>query len=415
MTNEASVPSHRRRRFDARGGDLVQCVPLLLSSGGYGLPLLSSAGTNHAENHCSRAVAHSSTRMSRHRRRIGLLRLAILAGWLICCLSVATSAQDGGSPGPVVEGPSDHELTPRWRASVSKSLAWLATRQDADGSYGSDSHYGKHVGITALAGLAFMSDGHTPGRGKYGLMVKRCVDFILASRSESGLLASETSHGPMYGHGFATLFLAEAYGMAPQPELHEGLRKAIRLIISTQNDEGGWRYQPIKADADISVTICEIMALRAARNAGIYVPKSTIDKAVEYVRQSQNPDGGFRYMLNSGGSAFARSAAGVAALQYAGIYHGSEIGKGLEFLMQFQPPRHQSVGHYFYGHYYAVQAMHAAGGERWKTWWPAIRDELLDKQTAEGYWQGQAGNEYGTAMALIILQMPNRLLPIFQK
>ncbi len=301
------------------------------------------------------------------------------------------------------------------RAAVDRALAWLASRQDSDGSYGSDSHYGKHVGITALAGLAFMGDGHTPGRGEYGQNVKRCVDFILASRSESGLLASETSHGPMYGHGFAALFIAEAYGMSPQPELREAVRKATRLIINTQNDEGGWRYQPVKADADISVTICEVMALRAARNAGIYVPKSVIDDAVEYVRKSQNPDGGFRYQLNSGGSAFARSAAGVASLQYAGIYHGPEIEKGLEFLKQFQPPRQQSVGHYFYGHYYAVQAMHSAGGEHWKSWWPAIRDELLSKQTKDGYWQGQAGNEYGTAMALIILQVPNRLLPIFQR
>ncbi len=309
----------------------------------------------------------------------------------------------------------DFEITPELQAAVEQALRWLAAKQEADGSFGSDSHYGKHVGITALAGMAFMSDGHTPGRGTYGQVVKRCVDFILASRTESGLLASETSHGPMYGHGFATLFLAEAYGMAPQPELREGLRKAVRLIISTQNDEGGWRYQPVKADADISVTICEIMALRAARNAGIHVPKSTIDNAVEYVRKSQNPDGGFRYMLNSGGSAFARSAAGVAALQYAGIYHGPEIKKGLEFLMQFLPPRQQSVGHYFYGHYYAVQAMHSAGEQYWKSWWPAIREEMLGKRTDEGYWQGQAGNEYGTAMALIILQMPNRLLPIFQK
>ena len=311
--------------------------------------------------------------------------------------------------------PGDPEITPAMRAGVDRALAWLASRQDSDGSYGSDSHYGKHVGITALAGLAFMGDGHTPGRGEYGQNVKRCVDFILASRSESGLLASETSHGPMYGHGFAALFIAEAYGMSPQPDLREAVRKATRLIINTQNDEGGWRYQPVKADADISVTICEVMALRAARNAGIYVPKSVIDDAVEYVRKSQNPDGGFRYQLNSGGSAFARSAAGVAALQYAGIYHGPEIEKGLEFLKQFQPPRQQSVGHYFYGHYYAVQAMHSAGGEHWKSWWPAIREELLSKQTKDGYWQGQAGNEYGTAMALIILQVPNRLLPIFQR
>ncbi len=325
---------------------------------------------------------------------------------LILALPLA-SAADPPDAGP--------EITPALQAAVGRGLNWLAAKQEADGSFGSDSHYGKHVGITALAGLAFMSDGHTPGRGAHGDVVRRCVDFVLASRSESGLLASETSHGPMYGHGFATLFLAEAYGMAPQPDLREALRKAVRLIVSTQNDEGGWRYQPVRNDADISVTICEIMALRAARNAGLYVPKRCIDDAVDYVRKSQNPDGGFRYMLNSGGSAFARSAAGVAALQYAGVYHGPEIDKGLAYLAEFRPPQEQSVGHYFYGHYYAAQAELLAGDRHWSAWWPAIREELLAKQSEEGYWQGQAGNEYGTAMALIILQIPSRLLPIFQK
>jgi hypothetical protein len=306
-------------------------------------------------------------------------------------------------------------MTPASRQAVANGLTWLAGQQLEDGSFGSTSHYGKHVAITGLAGLAFMADGHVPGRGEYGLVVQRCVDFILSSRSESGLLAFDTSHGPMYGHGFATLFLAEVYGMSPQPELREALRKAIRLIVTTQNDEGGWRYQPVRADADLSVTVCQVMALRAARNAGIQVDKAVIDRAVEYVRRSQNPDGGFRYMLNSGGSAFARSAAGLSALQYAGIYHGPEFESGLAYLLQFKPPREQSVGHYFYGHYYAIQAMFLAGDRYWVEWWPAVRDELVEKQAPEGYWQGQAGNEYGTAMALIILQVPNRLLPFFQK
>jgi hypothetical protein len=159
-------------------------------------------------------------------------------------------------------------MTPAARQAVTSGLTWLAGQQLEDGSFGSTSHYGKHVAITGLAGLAFMADGHVPGRGEYGLVVHRCVDFILSSRSESGLLAFDTSHGPMYGHGFATLFLAEVYGMSPQPELREALRKAIRLIVTTQNDEGGWRYQPVRADADLSVTVCQVMALRAARNAG---------------------------------------------------------------------------------------------------------------------------------------------------
>ena len=71
--------------------------------------------------------------------------------------------------------------------------------------------------------------------------------------------------------------------------------------------------------------------------------------------------------------------------------------------------------HYFYGQYYAVQAMYQAGGIHWQNWFPAIRDELLDKQNENGSWPGQAGPEYGTAMALIVMQIPNRLLPIFQR
>ena len=107
-----------------------------------------------------------------------------------------------------------------------------------------------------------------------------------------------STHGPMYSHGFGTLFLAEAYGMTHRPEIREKLRKAVQLIIDTQNNEGGWRYQPVKHDADLSVTICQINALRAARNAGLYVPKDTVDACIQYVKQSQNPDGGFRYMLS---------------------------------------------------------------------------------------------------------------------
>jgi len=320
-----------------------------------------------------------------------------------------------GAPGPSPASPIEAEITPESRVSIEKGLTWLVQHQAPDGSYGGLSHYGPHVGITGLAGMAFMADGNMPGRGRYGESVDRCLAFLLTQSSESGLLAAETSHGPMYGHGFATLFLAEVYGMTNRPDVREALRRAVRLIVNTQNTEGGWRYQPVRNDADLSVTVCQIMALRAARNAGLYVDKTAIDSAIEYVKTSQNPDGGFRYMLHSGGSAFARSAAGVAALQYAGVYGADEITRGLEYLLRFTPPQEQTVGHYFYGHYYAAQAMFLAGDRYWERWWPAVRTELVEKQEAEGLWRGQAGDEYGTAMALIILQMPNRLLPIFQK
>ena len=118
-----------------------------------------------------------------------------------------------------------------------------------------------------------------------------------------------------------------------------------------------------------------------------------------------------------GESEFARSAAGVVALYSAGVYEGPEIEKGIEYLLKFLPKRGvvRRENYYFYGHYYAVQAMWQGGGDAWERWYPAIRDELLARQQRDGSWRSPIANDYATAMACIILQVPNNSLPIFQR
>lgn len=322
---------------------------------------------------------------------------------------------------PLDATPVDHVLessTPGLDVDVALGMAWLAAQQVEDGSFG-QGRYAQHVGIASLAAMAFMSDGSLPGRGPWGEIVDKALTFVLDSAQESGLIAAETSHGPMYGHGFATLFLAEIYGMTSRdPEVREVLARAVDLIVRTQNPEGGWRYQPVPADADVSVTICQVMAMRAARNAGIAVPSETIDRAVAYVRRCQNEDGGFRYMSREGPAAWPRTAAGVATLYYAGIYQDDAITRGLDWLLEHGRGGvlGASQAHYFYGHYYAVQAMYLAGGERWQSWWASARDELLQRQGPDGGWTDHhIGGSYSTAMALIVLQIPNRCLPIIQR
>ena len=313
------------------------------------------------------------------------------------------------------------EITPDLLQSCQKGMDYLLSEQNNDGSFGRG-RYGRNVGIASLCALAFMADGRMPGQDKYGQAVQKTLDFILSCSTETGLIASDnTSHGPMYGHGFATLFLGEIYGMNPQDtRVRDALVRAVQLIINSQNDEGGWRYNPVPYDADVSVTICQVMGLRAARNAGIKVPRSTIDRAVSYVQRCQNPDGGFRYMIQSGTSAWPRTAAGVATLFYAGIYQDNSIDRGIDYLLRTVGPETSNMGsirsHFYYGHYYATQAMFIAGGERWRLWWPAIKEILLDYQSDDGGWRdNQTGRAYATAMSLIILQMPKRYLPIFQK
>lgn len=322
-----------------------------------------------------------------------------------------------GKRGDVPEGAAEM-VTPAVERSVRQGLDWLAKQQAANGSFGSGT-YRDNLAVTSLAGLAFMANGSSPGRGPYGTQIERALGYIMENVQPGGFIAvrGEQTHGPMYSHGFATLFLAEAYGMTRRADIREKVEKAVRLIVDCQNNEGGWRYQPQPRDADTSVTICQINALRAARNAGIFVPKETVEKCIKYVRECQNPDGGFRYMTQAGASQFPRSAAGVVALQSAGIYDSKEIDAGIKYLKQYMPSARlgQRYSHYFYGHYYAAQAMWLRGGADWNEWYPAVRDELLARQNGQGYWTDQVCNEYGTAMAAIVLQVPNNFLPIFQR
>lgn len=359
-------------------------------------------------------------------------RATAFSGLVLLSIIAVAAAQDSkaapkGEPKAVekftpqkpVRAPVDRSfVTPAVEKAVEKGLDFLVKRQRPNGAIG-DGQFSENIAVSSLAGLAFLSNGSTPTEGPYAKAIERVLDFVLDNVSTSGYVVVQrsTTHGPMYDHGFGTLFLAEAYGMTRRPDIREKLKKAINLIVTTQNAEGGWRYFPRKTqEADISVTICQIMALRAARNSGVFVPRSTIDKCVDYVRKSQNADGGFRYMVNSGPSGFPRSAAGVVALYSAGIYEGKDLDRGLEYLQQYMPGQNaRRDSHYFYGHYYAVQAMYQAGGSYWEKWYPAIRDELLGRARSDGSWADTVCSEYGTAMACIILQVPNNLLPIFQR
>jgi len=354
-----------------------------------------------------------------------LTRRSLLAGTASLFAGRLANAQP-----PAERNSSPDHITPEAQRAIDRGLAYLARSQAVDGSFGDRQPFQGNVAITSLAGLAFLAGGHPPGRGVYGQSVARALEYVLSQEQANtpGFLWHPVSstHGPMYSHGFGALFLAEAYGLADDPEFSRRLRgtleRAVQLILASQNAEGGWRYRPIKEQADVSVTICQIMALRSARNAGLAVPKSAADHCIEYVRNCQTPDGGFRYFKQGGGPAFARSAAGLCALYSAGVYQGKEIDRALRYLMQYKPGagarRDPSDTHYYYGHYYAAQAFWTAGEPHWSDWFPAVRDDLVlrGRQRPDGaFHDPYFGQDYATAMACITLQIPNNYLPILQK
>ena len=316
---------------------------------------------------------------------------------------------------------STEQLTPQAAAAVKKAVAWLAKNQKPDGGSGNSS------GITGACAIALMSQGHLPGTGEYGVQTAKAINFILDTAQPDGLLYQQwmSGHGPMYHHGLATLALGEAWGQTGDKRTRETLRKAIDLICACQNQKGGWRYQPKISDDDLSVTVMQLMALRAARDAGMDVPKEVIDAGIEYVKSCHNPkgqgkDGGFGYMPG-GGSGFSRSAAGVTSLQVAGDYRASEVVEGIEYLMTFKPMTEKEIDeHRYYGLYYAAmglyqaQSLGAQGKKWWSAWYPLVVRDLLERQQPEGNWKAHFG-DYDTAMAILILTIPYRYLPIYQR
>lgn len=307
-------------------------------------------------------------------------------------------------------------ITPEARRTIDKALDFLVSRQVKSGrnrgAFG-NSGYAAGVATCGLGGLAMMCSGSTPGHGRFGKSIDMCVEFILKQVNNEGYIARQDNlvHENMYGHGFSMLFLSQAYGMTQRADIAEKLKKAVELTCRTQNDAGGWRYQPVKSDADLSITVCQIMALRGSRDAGIDVPDDVREKCIDYVKKSQSRDGSFRYTRDGGHTTFAMTAAGVTSLYSAGIYDGEHVEKALANLKR---TGQSTSGHYFYSHYYAVQAMWHAGGEHWNAWFPKIRDELVNSQSADGSWaSSEAGPEFGAAMGGIILQIPLNFVPVF--
>ena len=310
--------------------------------------------------------------------------------------------------------------------SLNRSVKYMAGVQIRDGSP-MDGAWDDCNAPNALAILSIMGLGHVPGRGPYADVLERAKKYILRTQEDSGLFRSKRipGSGPMYSHGLTTLCMAEMYGMDPDPKLEEGVRKAVDLIVRCQSSAGGWRYQPNPSTQDVSVTVMQVVALRAANNAEIPVPQKTIDNAVKYIKSCAHPKGGFGYQ-NPARRA-PTTAAGILSLQLLGHYNDPTVTKALDW-MSTLPVKWSTAGginYFYYFHYYAIQANYQAGGKHWNQWHPRVREMLLSKQREDGSWDLPGGSEgasvvgrnrvYWTSMASLVLEVYMHFLPAYQR
>ena len=344
-------------------------------------------------------------------------------------------AKSETTPEPDEEEP---EITSRIRRAINNGLVYLSSEQNSDGSYGSN----YDVACTSLAGLAFVAGGHLPNRGEYAENVDKIVKHLMKiQRRDTGYFHYRNDNSRIHGHGFAGLFMAQILGMLTDKDLQDSVKSAIvkasKLSVGSQTRDGGWGYVPDDETFDEgSTTITQIQFLRAARDAGINISKRKINNAIRYVYKCamqtdfKGSDGKdhlgytFKYSLsmNYNRSSYPLTAAAASVLQGTGIYEGEILEGALAWMRNYffnfgtGSDRSTYTTWFYYAQFYAAQAFwHSNKIADWKLYYKTISDKLISMQNVNGSWDASYGNAYGTAIATLILAIPDRFLPLFQK
>ncbi len=349
--------------------------------------------------------------------------------WIPAALLLATLA---GTARPQSPPPGAERVD----EAIQRGIAFLIGQQKDSGMV-SDS--GNPNAMTALALLAASAVGHTAADPTpAGGMIRKGLEYLLADarQRDNGYYGGDGSR--MYGHGIVTLTLAELLGMGTDDETDRRIRKklerALQLILWSQdrknaddpNNLGGWRYEPDSCDSDLSVTIWHLMALRAAHNASVDVPKTAIETAVQYLRRTYRPDtrgrervcGACSYQPGQSPS-YASAAAGLLAMQVCGLYDAPEVRGAADWLKARRLDWDDRF--FLYGTYYYAQGMYQRGGEYADHARREVETILLPKQQDDGSWpaaDGQerhAGRVYSTSMAILSLAVNHHYLPIYQR
>jgi len=322
------------------------------------------------------------------------------------------------------------EVVPRdVREMYDRGLQYLAGTQTENGDW-TDGQNGP--GTTGMALMAFIASGEDPNFGRYRNHVRKALRSIISAQDG----ATGYMNSSMYHHGFGMLALAEAYGAVDDRDLWpEGqssgrwlggqssghrsigaaLELAVRAAVTSQkkNPLGAWRYSPDATDADTSVSGAVLVGLLAARNAGIEVPDTSIDKAIAYYKSMTSNSGQVAYSGLGFDESIPRISIGTLVYALARRTDLPQYKATLAFLVQ--RPEQASSPYLEYGRYYQAQALFQGNIEAWEKWNKQLIRQLKATQQSDGSFPGQFGQSVGTSLSLLALALNYRLLPIYER
>jgi len=345
--------------------------------------------------------------------------------------------------------------------AVRRGLDWLARHQAADGHWGPDALHSRpegrckegdacpdggsehRVALTGLAVLAFQAGGHYDfNQAEYSECVRRGLDWLVAHQRADGCLL-DGEHGAracnMYEHGIAAFALADACEMSvslprkPDDRYQQATQKAVQFIHYAQHDDGGWRYTDERPlPSDVSVSGWQVLALKAARAAGVSeVSADCVARMLGFFQRCEDKASGRTfYQPGHNLPSDAPTAIGMLVEQFVLDQPDSPlVVRGANYLAERAESSYRQVrkpakkrafaaarGDY-YTFYNGTLAMFQAGGEPWKRWNAVVRDSLISRQCDEdegcrrgswdatGQWSPEGGRVYSTALAVLTLEV----------
>jgi uncharacterized protein YfaP (DUF2135 family) len=341
--------------------------------------------------------------------------------------------------------------------AVQEALQWLARHQAADGAW-KDTCLGKGVdsrcehpgpctnpgepfemALSGLSLLAFQAGGHYYFNGTtYSDQVRKGLDWMVASQQSDGALVGSKSPRKrdsqyhqyhMYEHGIAAFALADACAAAAAMEepvnekYFAALRKAVEYILKMQHDDGGWRYDGNRAaNSDTSVSGWQVLALKSAKEAGIYIPSECIEKAREFFKRRELGRNGRTAYLGKQMHTEATTGVGMLAKQFLLDEPDAPLVRdAAEYLAGYAErcwPKLRAEGRDrdYYMWYNCTLGMFQAGGDAWKRWNGVVRDTIVNLQRhgedcnrgswdPDSVWGQHGGRIYSTALAALTLEV----------
>lgn len=342
------------------------------------------------------------------------------------------------------------DVPEKYQPAVQKGLEWLAKQQNKDGSW-SGRAQSADVDATAMAGLALLMEGSTATNGKYAEPIRKAIEWMrdnCQDGADDGLIGSRNRldrTNYMVGQASAVLFLACARARAEkidgkglearlakarQRELDDVIKRAVQFIAKAQSSTGGWFYISAKEAQDqeeASSTMPQVLALRAARLAGIELPKETLPKAFAYLEKMTTERGGIMFSVRGKGG----ERPGFTIAAFAATFGDEQLKPALAKKWLGYCERTILLDREMYALFHHTLAMHALGehghakllGKKeslrnWSAQRALIFDQVVRTQSAKGNWLLRdwipRDPVFGTSINLIMLQLDNEYVPIFR-